>query len=81
MSSGVVAFPLCRQRKLLSGIANVLRSKQGETATLFWRETAQSLLKQLAANGVELAAAEEEVRSLLYAVLAEIEADTVSARG
>lgn len=81
MSSNVAAFPLCRQRKLLSGIANVLRSKQGEAATLFWRETAQSLLQQLSANGIDLAAAEEQVRDLLYAALAEIEADAVSVRG
>lgn len=81
MSSNVAAFPLCRQRKVLNGIANVLRSKQGETATLFWRETAQSLLQQLVAKGVDLAAAEEEVRNLLYAVLAEIEANPISAKG
>ncbi|MEO3998729.1 DUF6074 family protein [Mesorhizobium sp. CAU 1732] len=77
----ITAFPLCRQQKLLHGIANVLRSKQGETATLFWRETAKGLLQQLVANGIDLAAAEEEVRNLLYAVLAEIEADAVSAKG
>lgn len=79
MSSNIAAFPLCRQRKLLSGIADVLRSKQGETATLFWRETAQTLLRQLAANGIGLAEAEEEVRNLLYAALAEIEADAALA--
>jgi hypothetical protein len=81
MSSSVVVFPLCRQRKLLRDTANVLRSKHGETATLFWRDTARSLLQHLAAKGIDPAAAEEEVRNLLYAVLAEIEANVVSARG
>ncbi len=81
MTSAIVAFPLCRQHKLVSGIAHVLRSKQGESATLFWRETAKALLLQLTENGVGHEAAEEEVRGLLYAVLAEIEADTVIASG
>ena len=80
MNSKVAAFPLSRRRKLVSGIANVLRSKQGEMATLFWRQTAQGLLRELAANEIDLAAAEVEVRNLLYAVLAEIEAHAVSAK-
>lgn len=75
MGSNVVAFPLCRQRKLVTGIAHMLHSKQGEAATLFWRETAQSLLQRLMASGLDRAAAEEQVRELLYAVLAEVEAE------
>ncbi len=81
MSSNVVTFPLHRRRKLLSGIAHVLRSKHGAEATLFWRETAKGLLRQLTAEGVEPQAAEQEVRNLLYAVLAEIEADAATAKG
>lgn len=81
MNTVVVAFPLHRQQKLVSGIAHVLRSKQGDDATLFWRETAKGLLHQLAENGVAIRSAEDQVRSLLYAVIAEIEADAVEARG
>lgn len=79
MSSSVVTFPLFRQKKLLSGIAHMLKSKQGEEATLFWKETAKGLLHQLTARGVDARSAEEEVRNLLYAVLSEIEADAAEA--
>lgn len=81
MQSNVVTFPLHRQQKLVSGIAHVLRSKQGEEATLFWRETAKGLLQQLAVNGADAQSAEAEVRDLLYVVLAELEADAATARG
>lgn len=81
MNTNVITFPLYRQQKLLSGIANVLRSKQGEDATRFWRGTAKDLLQQLTANGVDGASAEEEVRKLLYAVLSLMETDAVEARG
>lgn len=81
MNTVVVAFPLQRQQKLVSGIAHVLRSKQGDDATLFWRETAKGLLHQLTQSGVALQSAEDQVRSLLYAVIAEMEADTIAARG
>jgi hypothetical protein len=81
MSSSVVVFPLHRQQKLLRGVANELRSKQGELATLFWRETAQSLLRHLAENGIDLPAAEAQVRAFFYAVLAEVEADAFAAKG
>jgi hypothetical protein len=77
----VRAFPLHRQRKLVSGIARVLGSKQGEEATLFWRETAKSLLQRLIENGVQQAAAEDEVRALLHVVLSELETDAATARG
>lgn len=81
MNAVVVAFPLHRQQKLVRGIAHVLRSKQGDDATLFWKETAKGLLRQLAQNGVAIGSAEDQVRSLLYAVIAEIEADAAQARG
>lgn len=81
MSTVVVAFPLHRQQKLVSGIADALRSKQGEEATLFWRETAKRLLRQLAESGVAIRSAEDQVRNLLYAVMAEIEAGAIEARG
>jgi deoxyribodipyrimidine photolyase len=79
MRASVTAFPLHRQHRLVSGIAEDLRAKQGDAATQFWRKTAKRLLQQLAASGVELAAAEHEVRGLLYAVMAQIEAEPVSA--
>lgn len=81
MRTDIVAFPLHRQHKLVSGIAHVLRSKHGDDATLFWRQTARDLLQQMAQNGIAAHAAEEEVRSLLYAVIAEIEAGAAKARG
>jgi hypothetical protein len=77
----VRAFPLHRQRKLVSGIARVLGAKQGEDATRFWRDTAKGLLQRLTANGVGQQAAEEEVRGLLYAVLSELEINAAEARG
>lgn len=75
MHSTVAAFPLCRQQKLLGGIAAVLASTQGEEATLLWRETAKSLMQNLVERGVDARSAEDEVRDLFYAVMAEIETD------
>lgn len=69
VSSSVSAFPLYRRQKLVGGIASVLQSKNGEDATIFWRETAKQLLRQLLSSGVEAAAAEEEVRKLFYTVM------------
>lgn len=73
MHSTVTAFPLSRQQKLLKSIAAVLTSKQGEEATLFWRETAKALLQNLVERGVDGQSAEDEVRDLFYAVMAEME--------
>lgn len=81
MHSTVTAFPLSRQRKLLKSIANVLASKQGEEAARFWRETVKALMQNLAERGVDTPSAEDEVRGLLYAVLAEIAADDRVRRG
>lgn len=81
MHSTITAFPLSRQQKLLKGIANVLGSKQGEEAARFWRETVKALMKNLVERGVDAQSAEDEVRCLLYAVLAEIEADARVGRG
>jgi len=81
MGPSIIAFPLRRQHRLVSEIANMLLSKSGNDATLFWRETAKDLLRQLAENGVALQAAEDEVRSLLYAVVAEMEGQSQEARG
>lgn len=74
MGSDIVAFPLFRRQKLVRDIGKILQSKQGDDATLFWRETAKGLLRQLAKNGVPAQQAENEVRRLLYAVMVEIEA-------
>lgn len=81
MHSTVTAFPLCRQQKLLRGVAAVLASKQGEEATLFWRDTAKALLQNLIGRGVDAQSAEDEVRDLFYAVMAEIETDAEKRRG
>ena len=75
MYSTIAAFPLSGQHKLLKGIAAILASKQGEDATLFWRETAKALMQNLVERGVDAQSAEDEVRDLLYAVLAEVETD------
>lgn len=81
MGTSVVAFPLHRQHKLVSGIADVLSTKHGEDATLFWRQTAKDLLRQFGDSGVDPQSAENEVRNLLYAVIAQIEASAMKAQG
>ncbi len=70
---GVFAFPLYRRRKLVKGIAGVLRATHGEQANVFWRETAKTLVQQLVAAGVEYGAAQDEIRTLLRVVLAELQ--------
>ncbi|WP_353646749.1 DUF6074 family protein [Mesorhizobium sp. WSM2239] len=70
---GVVAFPLYRRGKLVTGIAGVLRAIHGEEANVFWRETAKTLAQQLVAAGVEYGAARDEIRTLLRVVLAELQ--------
>lgn len=81
MSPSVIAFPLHRQHTLVSGIAGLLGAKHGEDATLFWRQTARDLLRQLGDNGVDPKSAENEVRSLLYAVIAQMEESALKAQG
>lgn len=81
MGSEIIAFPLHRRRKLVSDLVCVLSSKHGDDATAFWRETAKTLLRQLATAGVENDDAQDQVRSLLYAVVSEMEADAVKAKG
>jgi hypothetical protein len=78
VSSTVKAFPLYRRQKLLGDIASELQSKQGEEASRYWRETAKELLQRLSDQGVDSASAQEEVRTLLYAVLAEMESKTAT---
>jgi hypothetical protein len=80
-STTVIAFPLSRQQKLLRGIAAVLGSKQGEEATQFWWETAKALLQNLVERGVDAKSAEDEVRNLFYAVMAEMETGAEMQRG
>jgi type IV secretory pathway TraG/TraD family ATPase VirD4 len=69
---GIVPFPLCRRRKLVTSIAVVLSAKGGEEANQFWRETARGLLVELSHAGVSIADAQKEVRALLQLVLAEM---------
>jgi hypothetical protein len=71
--SSVKVFPLHRRRQLVSGIARVLSAKQGDEANRFWRDTAKELLRQLGKSGISLPQAEEEVRTLLHYVLAEMQ--------
>ena len=70
--SNISAFPLHRRRKLVEGIARVLESKNGEDANAFWRSTAKQILFQLSESGIALGLAEQEVRTLLHAVLDDI---------
>jgi len=81
MSSSVVAFPLCRNQKLLTGVVHVLRVKHGDEANSAWKEIAKELLGLLTDRGVEANTAEAEVRNLLYAALAEIRKDAAIASG
>jgi hypothetical protein len=75
--SNLVAFPLHRRQKLVKGLARVLETKNGEEANVFWRYTAKQILGQLSDYGLGGEAAEQEVRTLLHAVLKEM--DTRSA--
>lgn len=81
MGSEIIAFPLDRRRKLVSDLASVLNSRHGDDATRFWRDTAKTLLSQLLSAGVANEDAQDQVRSLLYAVVAEMEAGAFKARG
>ena len=72
--SNISAFPLHRRRKLVEGIARVLESKNGEDANAFWRSTAKSILVQLSESGIAPGLAEQEVGTLLRAVLVDIAA-------
>ena len=81
MSSSVIAFPLHRHQKLLTGVVHVLRVKQGDEANSAWKEIAKELLGHLTDRGVDANAAEAEVRNLLYAALAEIKKDAATANG
>ncbi|MGX9576670.1 DUF6074 family protein [Mesorhizobium sp. f-mel] len=70
--SNISAFPLHRRRKLVESIARVLESKNGEDANAFWRSTVKTILVQLSESGVAPGLAEQEVRTLLRAVLGDI---------
>ncbi|MGX9120191.1 DUF6074 family protein [Mesorhizobium sp. BHbsci] len=70
--SNISAFPLHRRRKLVESIARVLESKNGEDANAFWRSTVETILVQLSESGVAPGLAEQEVRTLLRAVLGDI---------
>jgi hypothetical protein len=70
--SNISAFPLHRRRKLVEGIARVLESKNGEDANAFWRSTAKTILVQLSESGIAPGLAEQEVGTLLRAVLVDI---------
>lgn len=81
MGSEIIAFPLHRRRHLIIELASALRAKHGQEATQFWRDTAKKLLHQLSLTGVAIEDAQDQVRNLLYAVIAEMEADTMKASG
>lgn len=70
--SNITAFPLHRRRKLVEGIARVLKSKDGEDANVFWRNTAKQILVQLSESGISPTLAKQEVVTLLHAVLDDI---------
>ncbi|WP_456007961.1 DUF6074 family protein [Mesorhizobium sp. f-mel] len=70
--SNISAFPLHRRRKLVEGIARVLESKHGEDANAFWRSTAKAILVQLSESGIAPGLAEQEVGTLLHAVLGDL---------
>ncbi|OBQ74027.1 MULTISPECIES: DUF6074 family protein [Mesorhizobium] len=70
--SSISAFPLHRRRKLVEGIARVLESKNGEDANAFWRSTVKTILVQLSQLGIAPGLAEQEIGTLLRAILADI---------
>lgn len=77
--SSIAAFPLHRRRDLVERVAEGLRSHHGERANAYWHDVARELLAQLSASGVGADAAREEVRTLLYAALENIQRGSVSA--
>lgn len=70
--SNISAFPLHRRRKLVESIARALKSKNGEDANAFWRSTVKTILVQLSESGIAPGVAEQEIRTLLRAVLDDI---------
>lgn len=70
--SNISAFPLHRRRKLVESIARVLESKNGGDANAFWRSTVKTILVQLSESGIAPGVAEQEIRTLLRAVLDDI---------
>ncbi|MFB9984474.1 DUF6074 family protein [Mesorhizobium kowhaii] len=70
--SNISVFPLHRRRKLVEGIARVLESKNGKDANTFWRSTVTTILVQLSESGIAPRLAEQEVRTLLHAVIGDI---------
>lgn len=81
MAAEIIAFPLSRRQKLVSDLALVLSKKHGAEANRFWRDTSKTLLQHLTAAGASLEHAEDQVRDLLYAIIAEIEAETAMGQG
>lgn len=79
MSTVTRAFPLHRRRNLVREVIEGLTSRQHDDASLYWRNLAKELLRQLTAAGVSLDAAQQEVRMLLYAALEEMHRQTASA--
>ncbi|MER9946228.1 DUF6074 family protein [Mesorhizobium sp. M0092] len=57
---------------MVEGIARVLEFKNGEDANAFWRNTAKLILVQLSESGIAPGVAEQEVGTLLHAVLGDI---------
>ncbi|WP_352452175.1 MULTISPECIES: DUF6074 family protein [unclassified Mesorhizobium] len=78
--SSIRAFPLYRRRKLVEGVARVLESKNGEEANAFWRCTAKTILVQLSESGIAPGRAEQEIGTLLHAVLREIASRSAAKR-
>ncbi|MET3524194.1 hypothetical protein ABID25_006064 [Mesorhizobium abyssinicae] len=57
---------------MVEGIARVLKSKNGEDANVFWRNTAKQILVHLSESGIAPILAKQEVVTLLHAVLDDI---------
>ncbi|PZV37103.1 DUF6074 family protein [Mesorhizobium kowhaii] len=72
--SNISVFPLHRRRKLVESIARDLESKNEEDANAFWRSTVKTILIQLSESGIAPGLAEQEIRTLLRAVLGDIAA-------
>ncbi|PAQ05503.1 hypothetical protein CIT26_30565 [Mesorhizobium temperatum] len=60
--------------------ARILETKNGEDANAFWRSTAKRILVQLFESGIAPGLAEQEVGTLLHAVLGDIAARSAATR-
>ena len=68
----VLLFPLHRRVGKVRRTAQLLTSKRGDAATLYWRQVISSIRRQLSRTGTPAAVIEAEIRSFFDAVQTEM---------